>query len=103
MTSNSSAPLRFHLRQTLTQFQRNYQVVGSVRSEEKAQEILQLHPSWKSHLSFVYIKDIGVPGAFDKVFQDAKSGFDYIIHTASPVTFNVQDIQKDLIDPAVKG
>lgn len=47
--------------------------------------------------------DLDAENAFDHVFKDAKTPFDYIIHTASPVTFTVTDFQKDLIDPAVKG
>jgi hypothetical protein len=77
--------------------------VASVRSEQKAGEILELHPSWKKSLSFVFTADIRTPNAFDEVFKSDADGFDYIIHTASPVTFSVQDVQKDLIDPAVQG
>jgi nucleoside-diphosphate-sugar epimerase len=87
----------------INNLQRNYQVVASVRSEQKAKEILDLHPSWKDNLSFVFIPDVGAPNAFDEVFNSATDGFDYIIHTASPVTFAVKDIQRDLIDPAVQG
>jgi hypothetical protein len=78
--------------------------VASVRSKQKADEILELHPAWKKKsLSFVYIADLGSPNAFDEVFTSSADGFDYIIHTASPVTFTVKDVQKDLIDPAVQG
>lgn len=77
--------------------------MASVRSEARAQEVLDLHPSWKSKVSFVIVSDIAADKAFNQVFEDAKTPFDYIIHTASPVTFNVTDIQKELIDPAVKG
>lgn len=77
--------------------------MASVRSEARAQDILDLHPSWKSKVSFVFVPDIAADKAFDHVFEHAKTPFDYIIHTASPVTFDVADIQKELIDPAVKG
>ena len=77
--------------------------MASVRSNKKAEEILKLHPSWKANVSFVYVTDINVDGAFDDVFASADGEFDYIIHTASPVSFNVKDAQKDLIDPAVRG
>jgi nucleoside-diphosphate-sugar epimerase len=80
-----------------------YQTTASVRSEAKAQEILKLHPDWKDKVTFVFVKDIITPGAFDDVFKQEKDGFDYIIHTASPVNFRVTDFQKDLIDPAVQG
>lgn len=77
--------------------------MASVRSEAKAQEVLDLHPKYKGKVSFVFVPDIAADKAFDHVFKDAKTPFDYIIHTASPVTFSVTDFQKDLIDPAVKG
>lgn len=77
--------------------------MASVRSEAKAQEVLDLHPSWKGQVSFVSVPDIGAEKAFDHVFKDAKTPFDYIIHTASPVSFSLTDFQKELIDPAVKG
>lgn len=42
---------------------------------------------------------------FTKWDQAVKSDppFEYVIHTASPFYFNVEDPIKDLIDPAVKG
>jgi len=84
--------------------EKDYEVVASVRSPAKSDEILSLNPSYKSaNLSFAYIADIAKPGAFDDVFKSAETGFDYIIHTASPVTFDVKDPQKELIDPAVVG
>jgi hypothetical protein len=77
--------------------------VASVRSEQKSQEILKRHPSWKDKVSFVYVSDINEDGAFDDVFASTGGEFDYIIHTASPVQFDVKDAQKDLIDPSVRG
>jgi hypothetical protein len=80
-----------------------YQITASVRSEAKAQEILKLHPEWTGKVKFVFVKDIITPDAFDDVFKQEENGFNYIIHTASPVNFSVTDFQKDLIDPAVQG
>jgi nucleoside-diphosphate-sugar epimerase len=77
--------------------------VASVRSSSKAASIFALHPTWKGKVAFVYVADIAAPGAFDEVFTSEKVGFDYIIHTASPVSFAVNDVKKDLIDPAVQG
>ncbi|KAF7869930.1 hypothetical protein EAF04_004714 [Stromatinia cepivora] len=82
-----------------------YKPAASVRSPPKADQILELHPEWKGKVEFVFVPEITTPGAFDHVFKDQvkKGGFDYIIHTASPVTFSVKDVKKDLIDPAVRG
>lgn len=49
------------------------------------------------------VPDIVVDGAFDDVFNQEKEGFDFVIHTASPVNFAVTDLQRDLINPAVQG
>ncbi|KAE9368254.1 NAD(P)-binding protein [Stipitochalara longipes BDJ] len=83
--------------------EREYQIVASVRSPSKAEAILALHPTWKGSVDFVYVADIAVPGAFDQTLKSEKIGFDYVIHTASPVSFSVNDVKKDLIDPAVHG
>ncbi|KAF7872932.1 uncharacterized protein EAF02_009003 [Botrytis sinoallii] len=82
-----------------------YKPVASVRSPTKATQILELHPEWVGKVKFVFVPEITTPGAFDHVLKDQakKGGFDYIIHTASPVTFAVKDVKKDLIDPAVHG
>lgn len=77
--------------------------MASVRSEAKAQDILELHPNWEDKVSFVYVPDVAAERAFDHVFKDAKTSFDFIIHTASPATLFVTDFQKELIDPAVQG
>ncbi|KAF7947930.1 hypothetical protein EAE96_009000 [Botrytis aclada] len=82
-----------------------YKAIASVRSPTKANQIFELHPEWVGKVEFVFVPEITTSGAFDHVFRDQarKGGFDYIIHTASPVTFAVKDVKKDLIDPAVHG
>ncbi|KAI9680092.1 MAG: hypothetical protein M1817_005108 [Caeruleum heppii] len=81
--------------------QSGYEVTASVRSEAKAQQLLETHPEWKGRLGFVYISDLVAPNAFDKLFDNRS--YDFILHTASPVSFKVDDVKKDLIDPAVQG
>ncbi|QSZ34419.1 hypothetical protein DSL72_006011 [Monilinia vaccinii-corymbosi] len=82
-----------------------YKPTASVRSPSKADQILDVHPEWRGKVEFVFVPEIATPGAFDHVFkgQTKKGGFDYVIHTASPVTFSFKDVKKDLIDPAVLG
>jgi nucleoside-diphosphate-sugar epimerase len=79
----------------------NYHIVGTVRSEKKGQDVILLHPSWKNHITWVCIPDIGIAGVYDDVFKIGP--FDYIIHNASPVDFTVTDLQRAMIDPAVIG
>ena len=80
-----------------------HSVVTTVRSQEKASRIASAHPKHgKDKLSFSIVEDIAQPGAFDKaVISDPP--FEAVIHTASPFHFNVTDIQKDLLDPAIIG
>jgi nucleoside-diphosphate-sugar epimerase len=80
-----------------------YAVTATVRSPLKGEDILKLHPEWKDSISFAYIPDVAVEGAFDEVFRTAETPFTYIVHTASPVNFAVKDLKKDLVDPAVQG
>ncbi|KAF8756584.1 Dihydroflavonol-4-reductase [Rhizoctonia solani] len=41
------------------------------------------------------------PGAFDQVFKD--NAFDSVLHTSSPLVFGVEDPEKDILQPAIKG
>ncbi|RAL61732.1 hypothetical protein DID88_002800 [Monilinia fructigena] len=58
---------------------RGHTVVTTVRSQEKIDAIKAAHPN-----------NVG-------------AGLDAVVHTASPFRFNVTDIKKDLVDPAVIG
>ena len=82
-----------------------YAVTTTVRSPSKGQALLSTHPEWEHKIKFVYVPDLTASNAFDKIFNKAPEdgGFDYVIHTASPVTFVVEDVERDLVEPAVKG
>ncbi|OQE31542.1 hypothetical protein PENSTE_c001G04262 [Penicillium steckii] len=80
-----------------------FDLVVTVRSEDKGKRILQAHPdASKDKLSFVIVKDVAQEGAFDEAVK-SDPPFDYVLHTASPFHFNVQDPVKDFLDPAIKG
>ncbi|KAK4547780.1 hypothetical protein LTR36_000738 [Oleoguttula mirabilis] len=83
--------------------QHGHSVVTTVRTEEKGNKILSAHSSYgKDQLDFVIVEDIAQEGAFDKaVVSDPP--FEAVIHTASPFHFNVTDVQKQLLDPAIIG
>ncbi|KAJ6172228.1 hypothetical protein N7470_001295 [Penicillium chermesinum] len=75
----------------------------TVRSEEKGKRILDAHANVpKEKLSFVIVADVAQDGAFDEAVK-SDPPFDYVLHTASPFHFNVQDPVKDFLDPAIKG
>lgn len=98
----------------------------TARSSEKGEAIIKsLEPDLQPHISYEVVPDISIDGAFDhvsklrlpnkhqiqsksdnlrtcQVFQSNHS-FDYVVHTASPYSFQVDDPVKDFLDPAIKG
>jgi nucleoside-diphosphate-sugar epimerase len=91
----------------LTALQAGYQVRASVRSDSKAQSILdnKIFKAAKipaGQLTFTNVSDITVPGAFDEAVKDVE----YIIHVASPIPrsgLDLKDYEEALITPAVQG
>ncbi|KAG8626529.1 hypothetical protein KVT40_005474 [Elsinoe batatas] len=80
-----------------------HSVVTTVRSQEKADKIKQAHPNvGKDKLDFSIVEDIAVENAFDEAVK-SDPPFEAVIHTASPFHFNVTDVQKQLLDPAIIG
>ncbi|KAL2872450.1 SDR family oxidoreductase [Aspergillus lucknowensis] len=83
--------------------ERGFDVVTTVRSEDKGERILAAHPNTpKEKLSYVIVEDIAEDGAFDEAVK-SDPPFDFVLHTASPFHHNVQDPVKDFFDPAIKG
>ncbi|CAE6445741.1 unnamed protein product [Rhizoctonia solani] len=80
-----------------------YSVVATVRSESKTTYLRQKFAEAvaKGQLNFAIVEDITVPGAFDEVLKNNK--FDSVLHTSSPFVFTINDIKKDLLDPAILG
>ncbi|KAL1866705.1 Glycine-rich RNA-binding protein 2, mitochondrial [Diaporthe australafricana] len=82
---------------------RGYSVVTTVRNSEKAENIKRAHPTvGKDKLDFVIVPDVSQPDAFEAAVV-SEPPFEAVIHTASPFHYNVTDIQKDLLDPAING
>ncbi|KAH8691188.1 mitochondrial ribosomal protein subunit-domain-containing protein [Talaromyces proteolyticus] len=80
-----------------------FQVVTTVRSQEKGQRILEAHPGVpKEKLSFVIVEDVAKEGAFDEAVK-SDPPFDYVIHTASPFHHKFTDPVTEILDPAIKG
>ena len=80
-----------------------YSVRGTVRNEGSASKVRKTHSHLlngdDSRLSFAIVQDIVKPGAFD----EAVKGVDGVIHTASPFQLQVEDNERDLLEPALKG
>ena len=79
-----------------------FKVIGSVRSEDKAQAIAKNFGNTED-LSFVYVKDIADPKAFDAAFEEHGKNIDFVVHSASPFRFDINDVNEDLIVPAEIG
>lgn len=79
-----------------------FKIIGSVRSEVKAKTLAENFGN-NPDLSFVYVKEIADPTAFDEAFKTHGPEIDYVIHSASPITFHLEDVNKDLIIPAKNG
>ncbi|CCH43856.1 putative oxidoreductase [Wickerhamomyces ciferrii] len=84
---------------------RNYTVIGTVRSQDKADNITtQFKKDYpNAQLTFAIVEDIGAPGAFNKVFQDHPE-IEGVLHTASPVSFGLnEDLKDTYFTPATEG
>ncbi|PYI00172.1 NAD(P)-binding protein [Aspergillus ellipticus CBS 707.79] len=92
-----------HILSTLLDAQREYAVTATVRSQAKAEDVIKAHPEWKGKIQFVIVSDFTSQEPFNTLFKDTNTPFKYIIHTASPLKLNIEDIQKEMIEPAVRG
>lgn len=80
--------------------EKGYKVVGSVRTSAKGENLeKQLN---NKNFKYDIIDDIENKDAISKFIKN-NSEATVLLHTASPFHFEVNDIQKDLLDPAVKG
>lgn len=80
--------------------QKNYKVVGSVRSTEKGEKLKESLND--PNFSYEVVSDIVADGAFDDFVKNHPEATIFL-HTASPFHFNITDIAKDLLEPAVNG
>ncbi|KAG8722972.1 methylglyoxal reductase (NADPH-dependent) gre2 [Ceratobasidium sp. 395] len=83
--------------------QHGHSITTTVRSESKTTYLRKKFSSvvGDGKLKFGIVEDITIPGAFDEIIKANK--FDAVLHTSSPFVFDVKDITKDLLEPAIKG
>ncbi|ODV96578.1 hypothetical protein PACTADRAFT_48413 [Pachysolen tannophilus NRRL Y-2460] len=84
---------------------KNYAVIGTARTQEKADSIVSRfkikYPN--ANIKVVIVKDISIPNAFDDIFKSDKD-IKFVIHVASPVDFTVKgDFEENFLKPAVNG
>ncbi|KAJ9609188.1 hypothetical protein H2200_006960 [Cladophialophora chaetospira] len=83
-------------------FENSYDVVGTVRSQVKADDVFTAHPEFKTKVRLVAVPDMSASGAYDKIFEGTQ--FDFVIHTAAPVPDGGgKDFDKDFLEPGVQG
>jgi nucleoside-diphosphate-sugar epimerase len=78
-----------------------FQVRAAVRRESSIGEIKatkSIQP-YLSSLSFVIVEDITKDGAFDEAVKDVS----YIVHIASPLPRPSEDLDKTIVQPAIRG
>ncbi|KIY53248.1 NAD(P)-binding protein [Fistulina hepatica ATCC 64428] len=80
-----------------------YVVKGVVRSIEKGEAwvkyVLRNFQDYRSSFSYVVVKTIELPHAFDHAVQ----GVNFVVHAASPFTFEFADNVNDMLGPAIEG
>ncbi|KAK6460302.1 dihydroflavonol-4-reductase [Scheffersomyces coipomensis] len=79
---------------------KGYHVIGQVRSVAKG-EALEKDFSDKN-FSYEIVEVLEKDGAFDEVLTKHPE-VTVFLHTASPITFDVEDNEKDMLIPAVNG
>ncbi|EXK25158.1 hypothetical protein FOMG_18161 [Fusarium oxysporum f. sp. melonis 26406] len=73
-----------------------YGLRASFRTQRKSDDFLSFPDS---NIQTCIVPDISARGAYGNNIE----GCNYVIHCASPYSFKIDDIQKDLIEPAVQG
>lgn len=81
--------------------EQGYKVIGTARSQEKADHLLKDFNN--SNLSIEIVPDISDLNAFDEPIKKHAKEIKYVIHAASPLPHSTNDLEKDILTPAVNG
>lgn len=79
--------------------EKQYKVVGSVRTEEKGELLAK---RFGPLFTFEVVKDISKTGSFDESLKKHPE-VTVFLHTASPFFLNAVDVERELLEPAVEG
>ena len=77
-----------------------YNVVGTVRSQSKVQQVLDTHGQ-SPNLSIVVVEDITSTESYVSALRSKSPSA--IFHLAAPFHYDTTDFEKDLMVPAVRG
>ena len=80
---------------------RNYEVVGTLRSKSRADEIRKVIAQHSSYVDKLSFEEADLSD--DSVWNNLMDGIDYVIHTASPFPRELPKHEDELIIPAKKG
>lgn len=80
--------------------EKNYKVIGSVRSHEKGNLIGKLFNS--NNFSYEVVEAIEKEHAFDNALKKHPE-VEVFLHTASPASFVSEDVEKNVLAPAIDG
>ncbi|GAA6060861.1 hypothetical protein JCM10212_006241 [Sporobolomyces blumeae] len=81
---------------------RGFKVRATARSQDKADRWTEYNsqtPNVKENLEWAIVKDVAADGAFDEAIK----GVTILAHTASPFHYNIEDVEKDMLIPALQG
>lgn len=78
---------------------RGYRARACVRSTAAMSKLQSAFPNGHQNLSFVVVPD----ATKAEGYRGAMDGTTAIIHTASPFNFTTEDVEKDLLQPAIQG
>lgn len=96
--SGATGYIAQHIVKTL--LEKNYKVVGSVRSTEKGEKLKKLLQS--ANFNYEVVNDIQKEGSFNDALKHHPE-VTVFLHTASPFHFKANDVEKELLIPAVNG
>ncbi|CUA72462.1 DNA mismatch repair protein msh3 [Rhizoctonia solani] len=84
--------------------ERGYTIVGAVRHESKTAQLRKLLPQAIANgsLTFGVVPDITKSDAFDEILS-SKGPFDAVIHAGSPISHGLEDVERDIYQPAIEG
>lgn len=81
--------------------EKEYHVVGTVRSTEKGDTLVSLFNN--PNFEYEIVRDLGSKDDFDKALKK-HSDVSAVLHTASPVfPSDMKDPEKDMVQPAING
>lgn len=103
LLTGASGFIALHITDEL--LKKGYKVIGTVRSQEKANKITsqfkEIYPN--CDISFEIVKDISSEGAFNEILIKNKEITD-VLHTASPFSFGLnKDLKEAYWIPATQG